>query len=97
MEFFDWGMLGTFAGATFAVAIVTQLTKGVPVISKIPTQIWSYILAAVILVSAHAFTVGLSSSVIALALINAAMVSIAANGGYAAITRIKEGIDNGGE
>lgn len=93
MEFFDWTVLGTFAGAVFAVAILTQITKGIPGISKIPTQVWSYILALVVLIGAQAFTEGISAASAGLAVVNAAMVSLAANGGYAAVERLKNGLN----
>lgn len=92
MEFFDWSILSTFAGAVLAVAILTQMTKSIPGVNKIPTQLWSYLLGLVVLLAAHAFTDGLSASVAVLALFNAALVSLAANGGYAAIQRVKDGL-----
>lgn len=91
MEFFDWSILGTLAGAVAAVAVLTEITKGLPGIKRIPTQIWSYILALGVLICAQAFTAGLTASSAVLALVNAAMVSLAANGGYEAISRL-EGI-----
>lgn len=91
MEFFDWSILGTLAGAVAAVAVITEITKNLPWINKIPTQIWSYILALAVLICAHGFTAGLTASSAVLALVNAAMVSLAANGGYEAISRL-EGI-----
>ena len=42
MEFFDWSILGTLAGAVAAVAVLTEITKNLPGVRKIPTQIWSY-------------------------------------------------------
>lgn len=92
MEFFDWSILGTFAGAVFAVAVLTQLTKSIPGVSKIPTQLWSYVLAVVVLIGAQAFGDGLNVSSAGLALINAALVSLAANGGYEAVERLKNGM-----
>ena len=89
MEFFDWNILGTIAGAVAAVAVITEITKSLPGIKKIPTQIWSYALALVILICAQAFTAGLTASGAVLALVNAAMVSLAANGGYEAISRLE--------
>ena len=41
MEFFNWSTLGSSAGAVAAVAILTQLTKDVKWINKLPTQFWS--------------------------------------------------------
>lgn len=92
MEFFDWSMLGTFGGSILAVAVLTQLTKSIKVIAKIPTQLWSYILAVVVLIAAQAFGEGLTVASAGLAVINAALVSLAANGGYSAIERIKDGL-----
>lgn len=89
MEFFSWTMLGTCAGATLAVAVLTEITKGIPLIKKIPTQIWSYILGLIVLSLAMFFTDGFSWSGIALTLFNAAIVSLASNGGYEAVERLK--------
>lgn len=91
MEFFDWGMLGTFAGAVMAVGVLTQLTKGIKWIEKIPTQIWSYALSLVVLVLAQVFGTGISSQSAVLAIFNAAVVSLAANGGYEALNRATYG------
>lgn len=92
MEFFDWNIPGSFAGAAFAVAVLTQLTKEIPLISYIPTQLWSYLLSLATLVLAQVFTGGFRADGAVLALFNAALVSLAANGGYAALTRIKDGL-----
>ena len=91
MEFFDWSQLGSYAGATLAVAVLTQITKGIPGIVKIPTQLWSYVLALITLLLALIFGPGFSASGAVLALFNAALVSLAANGGYAAVERLKAG------
>ena len=91
MEFFDWSLLGSYAGAALAVAVLTQITKGIPGIVKIPTQLWSYVLALITLLLALIFGPGFSASGAVLALFNAALVSLAANGGYAAVERLKAG------
>lgn len=91
MEFFDWTILGTFAGATAAVAVLTELTKNIPYIKNVPTQIWSYVLSLVVMICAQIFTGGFDASKIVLSLINAAMVALAANGGYEALKRITGG------
>ena len=41
-EFFTWAVLLTYAGATLATSLVTQLIKGVGFIDKIPTRLTSY-------------------------------------------------------
>ena len=91
MEFFNWEILTTMAGATFAVAILTEITKGIPGIQKIPTQVWSFILAFIVLVGAQAALGTLTVSAAGLAILNAALVSLAANGGYDLLERIKNG------
>ncbi|MDY5218975.1 MAG: hypothetical protein SPH82_00140 [Eubacteriales bacterium] len=97
MEFFDWSLLGSYAGAALAVAVLTQITKGIPGIVRIPTQLWSYVLALVTLLLALIFGPGFSASGAVLALFNAALVSLAANGGYAAVERAKAGLESGKE
>ena len=87
MEFFDWTMLGTFAGAVLAVGVLTQLTKGIKWIEKIPTQIWSYALSLIVLILAQVFGTGISAQSAVLAVFNAAVVSLSANGGYTALNR----------
>lgn len=91
MNFFDWSYLGTFAGALVAVTLLTELTKNLPGIKRIPTQLYSWLLAFVVLILSILFTDALSIQNAALSVLNAAMVSLAANGGYAALKRITEG------
>lgn len=90
MEFLNWTMLGTFAGASAAVAILTEITKNIPGLKKLPTQIWSYILSVLVLVAAQAFTNDLSWANVSIDLVNGAIVSLSANGGYEFLNRIFE-------
>ena len=92
MELFNWNLLGSYAGVTLAVAVLTQITKGIPFVERMPTQLWSYALALVTLLVTAAFGSGLSPQSAVLALINAALVSLSSNGGYAAVTRLKTGL-----
>lgn len=88
-NFFDWTMLGSFAGAAAATGIVTQAVKGV--FQKIPTQIVSYVIAVVILGLATAATGGASDwTGWALVPLNAVVVSLSANGGFEAIKRVQK-------
>lgn len=96
-DFFEWNMLGSYAGCAFAVAVITQITKGIPGIRRIPTQLWSYTLALATLILSQVFGEGVVPSSAVLALFNAALVSLAANGGYAAVERLKSGIRSGGD
>lgn len=86
-EFFTWQTLATYAGATAATAVFTQLFKGLGFIAKIPTQIFSYIIALVILVAATLASPGWAWADLALCLLNAAVVSLASNGAYEAMRR----------
>ena len=88
-SFFDWGMLGTFAGAAAATGIVTQAVKGI--FQKIPTQLVSYVIAVVILGLATAATGGAFDwTGWALVPLNAVVVSLSANGGFEAIKRVQK-------
>lgn len=91
MNFFDWSYLGTFAGALAAVALITQMIKNLPGIKRVPTQLMSWLLAVVVLILAHAFGGTLDAQNAVLSLFNGAMVSLAANGGYAALKRVMGG------
>lgn len=91
MNFFDWAYLGTFAGALAAVALITELIKNVAFLKKIPTQFVSWILAFAVLVLAQFFTGSLNAESAVLSVLNGAMVSLAANGGYTALKRVLEG------
>lgn len=87
MEFVSWELLGTYAGAMAMVGVITQLTKEIKFISKIPTQLWSYILALVVMYAANLFMGSLTWSNAVLILFNSALVSLGANGGYEGIVR----------
>ena len=86
-EFFTWTTLATYAGATLATSLITQLIKGLGFIDKIPTRITSYAIALVVLLAATFFTGGLTLEAGALCVINAVVVSLAANGAYDAVAR----------
>ena len=89
-EFFTWTMLATYAGAVMATTLVTQLLKGVGFISKIPTQIFSYVVALAILLAATFFGGQWTWPDAALCLLNAVVVSLASNGAYEAMARGKK-------
>lgn len=87
MEFVTWDLLGNYAGTMALVGMLTQLTKNIKFISAIPTQLWSYILALVVMYCANYFLGQLTLSNAVLILFNAALVSLGANGGYEGIVR----------
>ena len=88
MEFVTWELLGTYAGAIAMVGVITQLTKDIKFISKIPTQLWSYILSLIVMYAANFFMGQLTPSNAVLILFNAVLVSLGANGGYEGIARM---------
>lgn len=93
MDFFTWEILLTDGGAMLATALITQYTKDWKGIKKIPTQIWSYIVAMILMALAHVFVDEvITIKAIALCAINAFIVGLAANGGYAAVLKIKDSV-----
>lgn len=89
-DFFTWGSLGTYSGAVLVVTMATQFFKGVGPINKIPTRIFSYIVAFVVLLAASLFSGEFTLSGAALCLVNALVVSLAANGAHEAAQDFKE-------
>ena len=87
-EFISWETLGTYAGALAMVMVLTQFTKNLAFVAKIPTQIWSFILALVVLYPSMFFLGYLNASTAIQTIFNAVIISIAANGGYTALKRV---------
>lgn len=90
-SFLNWDILATFAGAAACTGLLTQMLKGVT--AKLPTQWLSYLIAAVLLVITTAATGGWMQpwTVWALVPLNAALVSLASNGAFEAIVRVRDG------
>ena len=82
MEFFTWNTLLTYTGATLITTLVTQLLKGVGFIDKLPTRVFSYIVALVVMLLAHIFTGSMTWANAGLCVVNAVVVSLAANGAF---------------
>ena len=78
-----WAYLATIAGATAATLLIVQFMK-VPLdkVWKIPTRLFVYIIALVIMTVATAFTSGLNLYSFLLCLLNAFIVALAAYGSY---------------
>lgn len=87
-NFVTWSYLATFAGTLVMVLILTQLTKDIKFVKKVPTQLWSYVLALVVLYLSTYFTGKLTPDMAFLILFNAAIISLSANGGFQAIGRL---------
>ncbi len=87
--FFTWEALATLAGAVAATTLITQLFKGVGFIDKLPTRVFAYIVALIVLLAATAFTGGLTWNSGGLCVINAVVVALASNGAYDAVVTTK--------
>ena len=82
-HFFTWGDLVTYGGAVMAVLIITEFTKDLPGIRRIPTRIWAYLVALVLLVPAAIFTADtIRAEDVLLCLVNAVLVAMAAVGSF---------------
>ena len=88
-SFFDWQMLGTYAGATLAVMVIVEFTKELPGIKAIPTRLWAYFMAVVLLILSAVFTGKVDAPTVFLCLVNAVIVAMAAVGGYDITHKIK--------
>lgn len=88
-SFFDWNMLGTYAGATVAVMLFVEFTKELPGIKAIPTRLWAYFVAAVLLILSSVFTVNIDVPTVFLCFVNAVIVAMAAVGGYDITHKVK--------
>jgi hypothetical protein len=69
------------------VMLLTQFTKDLPFTRRMPTQIWSYILAFAVLMASNAFTAGINIDTVGQAVFNAVVISLAANGGYTVLSQ----------
>ena len=82
-RFFTWGDLITYGGAVMAVLIITEFTKDLPGIRKIPTRIWAYLVALVLLVPAAVFTADtIRAEDVLLCLVNGVLVAMAGVGSF---------------
>ena len=85
-HFFTWGDLATYGGAVMAVLIITEFTKDLPGIRRIPTRLWAYLIALVLLVTAAVFTADkVRAEDILLCFVNGVIVAMAAVGSYHAV------------
>lgn len=78
-----WAYLATIAGATAATLLIVQFLK-VPLdkVWKIPTRLFVYLIALVIMVIATAFTSGITLNSFLLSVLNAFIVALTAYGSY---------------
>lgn len=80
---YNWGYLGTIAGATAAVLLIVQYTK-MPLdkFLKVPTRLYVYVLALAIMLVARAVAGDMTWYDVPLVALNAVIVAVAAYGSY---------------
>ena len=79
-EFLTWEVLLTFTGLVTTTYMVTEFTKAIPLIGKIPTKYWSYLIALILLFAVNIVTGSFRYEDIVLYLLNGIPVSLSANG-----------------
>ena len=89
-EFFTWATLGTYAGCVLATSLITQFVKEWSFLKPIPTRLVSYVVALLVLISANAIAGTLDLPSAGLCVVNAVVVSLAANGGYDGYESLKK-------
>lgn len=85
-SFFTWGDMATYGGAVMAVLIITEFTKDLPGIRRIPTRLWAYLVALILLVTSAVFTADVvRAQDVLLCFINGVIVAMSAVGSYHAV------------
>lgn len=79
-DFLTWEVLLTFTGLVTATHMVTEFTKELPLIKKMPTKYWSYLIALTLLISVNIVCGSFKYEDILLYLVNSIPVSLSANG-----------------
>ncbi len=83
-QFTNWQTLLSYGGASVATAVLTQIFKGLfdklPI--RVPTRLFSYIISLLLLLSATFFAGKREIGDYALCAVNAALVSLSANGTF---------------
>lgn len=92
-NFIDWSYFGSFTGVMPIVCLIVQFSKEYvdKLPFKIPTQIYSYLVAVVVIFLVEIFEVGgdgLHLSEAVLGLFNGLIVSVASNGSYEVINKL---------
>lgn len=82
-EFLTWDVLGTFAGCLGATVVITEFIK--KIFPKIHPQTVSFVISLLILFAVKLVAGTFAWNDIVLQVINAFVVSLAANGGFDAI------------
>lgn len=94
--FLTWDVLLTFSGLVSVVYMVVEFTKGLPLIKKIPTRYWSFIIAVGLIISTNAVVGTFKPVDILLYSLTAISISLGSNG-LSNFNKKEEGKSNGKE
>ncbi len=90
-SFFTWEQLATYGGATVATMLFVQFTKELPGVKKLPTRLWAFIVAAVLMILATVFTAPeITPAVILITVVNAVIVAMASCGEYDTLQSLRK-------
>lgn len=89
-DYFSWSSLMTCSGATLVTTLLTQFFKDFKPFKGIPTRLFSYIIAVIVMVLAMVFGGDFSIENAAISLVNAVIVALASNGAFDAVSGNQE-------
>ena len=93
-EFITWDMLGDFVKLTSIVLALTQFTKNLPLVGKISTQYWAWIVAFILITATNINTHTFVWMDIILYGLSAMFVSTSASGIYDVGNKISKSIES---
>lgn len=79
-QFITWEMLKTYTSFVAIVYMVVEFTKGLPLIKKMPTKYWSFIITFILLTFVNIASNEFSSMDLVLYALSGVSISLGANG-----------------
>ena len=79
-EFLTWDVLSTYASFVTIVFMVVEFTKELPLIKKIPTRYWSFIVCLILLIATNLVVGTFTPQDIVLYILSAVSISLGSNG-----------------
>lgn len=79
-QFITWDVLTTYASFVTIVFMVVEFTKELPIIKKIPTKYWSFIVCLILLLATNLVLGTYKAQDIILYVLSAVSISLGANG-----------------
>lgn len=79
-QFITWDILTTYTSFVTIVFMVVEFTKELPLIKKIPTRYWSFIVCLILLIATNLVVGTFTPQDIVLYILSAVSISLGANG-----------------